>query len=306
MDMTLLSKLYKLEENKKFRKKWLEIKYANKVRLARWLHEKHGFNVDPNSVFDIMIKRIHEYKRQLMFTFYVIHRYLRLKEMTSAQRTKVLPKTCLIGGKAAPGYISAKKIIKLIHSVADTINNDPETSGRLKLFFVPNYNVSAAELLIPASDYNEHISCAGCEASGTSNMKFVMNGGIIIGTRDGANIEIGEEIGEENVVFFGNTVDTIEEQRQRMRTLDYKEYMPESLLQVIEEVENGRFGNDHNLSDLMNTIKNRNDYYLVGADFEAYLAAQEKVIEIFKKLNFFKILHFLRFFKFSNFLLIFY
>lgn len=275
-----LKKLNSFADNTQFQKVWLQIKKLNKQKLASWLKAEHNFEVDPNSAFDIMIKRLHEYKRQLMFTFYVIHRYFRLKQATPEERKKFVPKTCMIGGKAAPGYLVAKKVIKLIHCVSDVINKDPETSNYLKLFFVPNYNVSAAELLIPAAEFNEHISCAGTEASGTSNMKFVMNGGIIIGTKDGANIEIAEEIGEDNIIFFGNTVEKVEERRMFMRSKDYREYMPPVLLKVIESIESGYFGDCESLKELMGTIKNRNDFYLVGADFCEYLDAQKRVSSV--------------------------
>lgn len=273
----LLKKLETFADNSQFQKVWLQIKTVNKQRLSAFLKTEHNFEVDPNSCFDIMIKRIHEYKRQMMFVFYVIHRYLTLKQLSPEERKKFVPKTCMIGGKAAPGYEVAKKVIKLIHCVSDVINKDPETSNILKLFFVPNYNVTAAQLLIPAAEFNEHISCAGTEASGTSNMKFVMNGGIIIGTKDGANIEIAEEIGDENIIFFGCTVEQVEEKRMYMRSKDYREYMPQELLRVIDAINGGMFKGCPCLNELMGCITNRNDFYLIGVDFIDYLDAQRRV-----------------------------
>lgn len=157
-------------------------------------------------MFDIQVKRIHEYKRQLMNILYVIYRYISIKAMTPEERLKVVSRTVMFAGKAAPGYETAKNIIKLINEVSYVVNNDATTNNLLKVVFLPNYNVSNAEIIIPASDLSEHISTAGTEASGTSNMKFVMNGGLIIGTMDGANVEIYEEVGDDNIFIFGARV----------------------------------------------------------------------------------------------------
>lgn len=181
--------------DQEFRNKWRAIKKANKVRLADWIRRECKVDIDPESMFDIQVKRIHEYKRQLMNILYVIYRYISIKSMTPEERLNVVPRSVMFSGKAAPGYDTAKNIIKLINEVSYVVNNDASTNTLLKLVFLPNYNVSNAELIIPASDISEHISTAGTEASGTSNMKFVMNGGLIIGTMDGANVEIYEEVG---------------------------------------------------------------------------------------------------------------
>lgn len=187
-DLTQLDKLESFVDDKEFRKEWSEIKTSNKVRLAKYIKETTGYSVDPTALFDIQVKRIHEYKRQQLNIFGVIHRYLTIKSMTPEERKTVLPRVSIIGGKAAPGYWMAKTIIHLINNVASVVNNDPDVGDLLKVIFIQDYNVSKAEIICPASDISEHISTAGTEGSGTSNMKFVLNGGLIIGTCDGANV----------------------------------------------------------------------------------------------------------------------
>jgi starch phosphorylase len=187
-DLTLLNKLEAYVDDKAFRKEWQEIKYANKVRLAKHIKEATDISVNPAALFDVQVKRIHEYKRQQLNIFGVIHRYLAIKEMTAEQRSKLAPRVSIFGGKAAPGYWMAKNIIHLINKVGDVVNSDKDVGDLLKVVFIPDYNVSKAEIICPASDISEHISTAGTEASGTSNMKFVLNGGLIIGTCDGANV----------------------------------------------------------------------------------------------------------------------
>ena len=187
-DLTVLSEIEKYADDKEFKKEWQEIKYANKVRLAKHIKATTGVTVNPSALFDIQVKRIHEYKRQQMNIFGVIHRYLTIKAMTPEERKAVAPRVSVFGGKAAPGYWMAKTIIHLINSVGKVVNSDPEIGDLLKVIFLEDYNVSKAEIIIPASDVSEHISTAGTEASGTSNMKFVLNGGLIIGTCDGANV----------------------------------------------------------------------------------------------------------------------
>lgn len=187
-DLNILNELEKFVDDKEFRKEWAEIKYANKVRLAKHIKATTGVTVNPAALFDIQVKRIHEYKRQQMNIFGVIHRYLTIKAMTSEERKKLAPRVSIFGGKAAPGYWMAKTIIHLINKVGSVVNNDKDVGDLLKVIFLEDYNVSKAEIIIPASDISEHISTAGTEASGTSNMKFVLNGGLIIGTCDGANV----------------------------------------------------------------------------------------------------------------------
>jgi starch phosphorylase len=189
-DLNILNDLEKYADDKEFKKEWAEIKYANKVRLAKHIKSTTGVTVNPSALFDIQVKRIHEYKRQQMNIFGVIHRYLTIKALTPEERKKLAPRVSIFGGKAAPGYWMAKTIIHLINNVGAVINKDPDIGDLLKVVFLEDYNVSKAEIIIPASDISEHISTAGTEASGTSNMKFVLNGGLIIGTCDGANVSI--------------------------------------------------------------------------------------------------------------------
>lgn len=187
-DLTLLDGLEAFADDKKFKSDWAAVKHANKVRLAKHIKNTTGYSVDPSALFDIQVKRIHEYKRQQLNIFGVIHRYLTLKSLTPEERKKQVPRVSIFGGKAAPGYWMAKTIIHLINNVASVVNKDASVGDLLKVVFVEDYNVSKAEVIIPASDISEHISTAGTEASGTSNMKFVLNGGLIIGTCDGANV----------------------------------------------------------------------------------------------------------------------
>ena len=187
-DLTLLNKLEQYADDENFKKQWDEIKYANKVRLAQHILHTTGIKVNPRALFDIQVKRIHEYKRQQLNIFGVIHRYLTIKNLSPQERAKMVPRVAIFGGKAAPGYWMAKTIIHLISSVGEVINKDKDVGDLLKVIFIEDYNVSKAEIITPASDLSEHISTAGTEASGTSNMKFVLNGGLIIGTCDGANV----------------------------------------------------------------------------------------------------------------------
>ena len=216
--MTDLTKLKKLEtwaKDKSFQKDWMEIKKDRKRHLAAHIKETNGVDVNPEALFDIQVKRIHEYKRQNMNIFGVIHRYLALKAMSPEERKTQVPRVYIFGGKAAPGYYAAKMIIKLVNAVSDVVNADKETNEILKVVFIADYNVSKAEMIIPASDISQHISTAGTEASGTSNMKFTLNGGLILGTVDGANIEITREIGENNIFLFGHLAEDVEDLRHR-------------------------------------------------------------------------------------------
>ncbi|KAJ1505184.1 Non-essential glycogen phosphorylase [Coelomomyces lativittatus] len=279
-DLTELQKLKKFADDIPFQDAWYQIKYKNKQRLAALIHKQSGIQVSPDTLFDVHVKRIHEYKRQLMNILGVIYRYQQLKKMSPQQRQMEVKKTVIFGGKAAPGYYNAKLIIRLINKAAEVINADKETRDYLLLVFVYDYNVSLAEIIIPASDLSQHISTAGTEASGTSNMKFVLNGGLIVGTVDGANIEIGEEIGNSNFFFFGALADQVENIRflQRYRQVP----MNPNLDAVLRSISQGLYGDPTGYQPLIDSLTVGGDYYLLSNDFEAYLDALKKVDEEFK------------------------
>lgn len=282
--ITDLSQLKKLEayiDDEEVLKKLLSIKHAKKIELVKYLREVQGIEVNPNSIFDIQIKRLHEYKRQLLNIFHVIGLYNKLKLNPSMS---FQPVTYIYGAKAAPGYLVAKGIIRLINEVAQVINKDPETNGKLRIVFVENYRVSVAQKLFPAADISEQISTAGKEASGTGNMKFMLNGALTIGTLDGANVEIVEEAGEENNFIFGLKVNEIEE----MRAKGYDPHIPynsvEGLKKIVDSLIDGTFndlgtgiyGTIHR-SLMENAPWQQADQYFVLEDFEAYRNAQKKI-----------------------------
>jgi len=265
------------QEDKTFRKEWRELKQLKKQQLIRWLEKKNGYFLNPDSMFDVQIKRIHEYKRQLLNLLYTVYLYNKLRR---DQDFKPEPRTVILAGKAAPGYFAAKLIIKLAHDIAEVINKDPLTSARLQLVFVENYGVTVAEKLIPATDLSQHISTAGTEASGTGNMKFSLNGALILGTLDGANIEILEEVGEKNLFVFGMDSEAV----QRLRSEGYQpshflETNPE-LEEVLKMIESGFFNPKHPelYRELCNGLR-EHDHFMLLADFESYCEVQEKVIE---------------------------
>ncbi|KAJ9307683.1 CAZyme family GT35 [Paecilomyces variotii] len=280
-DLTLLDGLEAHADDKTFRSDWAAVKHANKVRLATHIKNTTGYSVNPSSLFDIQVKRIHEYKRQQLNIFGVIHRYLTIKSMTPDERKKLVPRVSIFGGKAAPGYWMAKTVIHLINNVASVVNKDPDVGDLLKVIFVEDYNVSKAEIIIPASDISEHISTAGTEASGTSNMKFVLNGGLIIGTCDGANIEITREISEQNIFLFGNLAEDIEELRHKHLYANDLQLDPD-LTKVFDAIRSGTFGDVNDFSALLSSIAEHGDYYLVSDDFHSYITAQGVVDEAFK------------------------
>lgn len=269
-NLEMLSGLKRFTDDPAFVQRWQEIKLTNKRRLAQHIRSTLGISLNAGALFDVQVKRIHEYKRQLMNILAVIHRYLRLQAMSPAELAGMVPRVVIFGGKAAPGYYMAKLVIKLINDVAEKVNSNPTTAPLLKVVFLPDYNVSLAEIIIPASDISEHISTAGTEASGTSNMKFALNGGLIIGTLDGANIEILEEIGEENMFIFGCKAEEVEDIRHRQR------YRPTpidaELAKVLEAVKAGLFGDYSIYAPLMNTLTVSGDYYLLSHDFASCTA----------------------------------
>ncbi|KAI0896980.1 glycosyltransferase family 35 protein [Annulohypoxylon nitens] len=279
-DLTLLNKLEEFVDDKAFRKEWAEIKYANKVRLAKYIKTTTDITVNPAALFDVQVKRIHEYKRQQLNIFGVIYRYLKLKELSPEERKKQLPRVSIFGGKAAPGYWMAKQIIHLVNSVGAVVNNDPDIGDLLKVVFLEDYNVSKAEMITPASDLSEHISTAGTEASGTSNMKFVLNGGLIIGTCDGANIEITREIGQENIFLFGTLSEDVEDLRHAHTYGTHA--VDAGLNQVFEAIKSGKFGDSQDFNALISAVRDHGDYYLVSDDFQSYLDTQKMVDEEYR------------------------
>ncbi|CAJ2512339.1 Uu.00g053540.m01.CDS01 [Anthostomella pinea] len=274
-DLTLLNKIENFVDDKEFRKEWAEIKYANKVRLANYIKSTMDITVNPEALFDIQVKRIHEYKRQQLNIFGVIYRYLKLKQMSPEERKKQLPRVSIFGGKAAPGYWMAKQIIHLVNNVGAVVNKDPEIGDLLKVIFLEDYNVSKAEIITPASDLSEHISTAGTEASGTSNMKFVLNGGLIIGTCDGANIEITREIGQENIFLFGTLSEDVEDLRH---SHNYGQHsVGAGLTEVFNAIQSGTFGDTNDFGAMISAVRDHGDYYLVSDDFQSYIDTQKMV-----------------------------
>jgi starch phosphorylase len=274
-DLYELKKLLPFKEDASFRDKWQRVKAENKKSLASYIKNTTGIEINPDSMFDVQIKRLHEYKRQLLFSFYILSQYLKLKKNPSL---KAQPRTFIFSGKAAPGYFTAKLIIKFITSMADAINNDRAVDGRLKVVFLENYRVSLAEKIFPASELSEQISTAGTEASGTGCMKFMVNGALTIGTLDGANVEIEEEVGKDNIFIFGLKTKEIMDMRARgYNPMAYIEASPElreifALIKsnFLSPVDFGLF--EPIVSNLM-----YNDYFFVCADFVSYCAAQEKI-----------------------------
>lgn len=277
-----LKNIDKLATNKTFVKKFAKIKRENKLKLAAYIRDEMNVEINPDSIFDVQIKRIHEYKRQLLLAMHTIALYNRIKANPDAPFT---PRTVIIAGKAAPGYTMAKLFIKFINSVGDVINNDPEVGDKLKMVFLPNYSVSLAEKIIPAADLSEQISTAGMEASGTGNMKFALNGAVTIGTLDGANVEIREEVGDENIFIFGLKVEEIDEIRQRGYNPWDHYHASEELRKVVDQIRSGFFTPDQpNLFDaISHTLLDGGDYYMLMADFDAYVQAQKDVEALYGK-----------------------
>ncbi|XP_046577563.1 glycogen phosphorylase, muscle form-like [Haliotis rubra] len=281
--VTNLSELRQLEplvDDESFLRGIMRVKQENKIRLAAYIKQEYNIEVNPASIFDMQVKRIHEYKRQLLNCLHVITIYNRLKKDPSMD---FVPRTVMVGGKAAPGYHMAKLIIKLINNVGRVINNDPIVGDRLKVVYLENYRVSLAEKIIPAADLSEQISLAGTEASGTGNMKFQLNGALTIGTLDGANVEMREEMGPDNIFIFGMTVDDVDELNRRgYNPRSYYESNSE-LRQVLDQINNGYFSpeNPDLFKDVFNNLVN-DDRFRLLADYEAYIRSQDEVNELFK------------------------
>jgi starch phosphorylase len=276
-----LKKLTKYADDKKFSKQFATIKNENKKELADYIKANNNVEIDPNSMFDIQIKRIHEYKRQLMAALHVITLYNRLKENPDLDMP---PRTVIFAGKAAPGYTMAKLHIKLINSIAEVVNNDPQVNEKLKCVFLQNYSVTLAEKMIPAANLSEQISTAGMEASGTGNMKFALNGALTIGTLDGANVEIKEEVGDENIFIFGLEVEDVEcLRREGYNPWDYYN-ANEELKQALDQIRDGFFsqGDKELFQPIINALLHEGDYFMVLSDYEAYVNKQKEVSELFK------------------------
>ena len=282
--LTDLSHIHYLEEcassgNQEFHQQWFEIKQSNKVRLAELVLEKTGIEFNPEALFDVQVKRIHEYKRQLLNILHVIHVYIRLK---NGDTEYPIARNVLIGGKAAPGYHMAKLLIKLVNNVAEIINSDPDVNAKLKLAFLPDYNVSAMEVIAPGTDLSEQISTAGKEASGTGNMKFMMNGALTIGTYDGANIEILEHVGKENFFLFGLRAEEVSELQQHYDPEHFISGDPD-LQAVLKLLESGHFNlfEPGIFNDIIASVRSPYDHWLTLADFRSYVDTQKRVAECY-------------------------
>jgi len=280
-ELSHLKKLIPLSENKAFCAQFQNIKQSNKQALAAFIKKQLNIEINPKSLFDVQIKRIHEYKRQLLNLLHVITHYNRIH----ANPTDVVPRTVIFAGKAAPGYATAKLIIKLINSVADVINHDPIIGDKLKVVFLPNYDVSKAVRIIPAADLSEQISTAGTEASGTGNMKLALNGALTIGTLDGANIEIRDEVGEENIFIFGLTAEGVADLKQRgYNAWEYYHRNPE-LKQVLDMITSGYFSPEEPslFQPLVDILTHSNDYFMLLADYADYVLCQQRVEELYRR-----------------------
>ena len=278
-DLEQLRQLEPLASDPSFQARWQRAQRANKERLAGLVKQECGVSFDADALFDVQVKRIHEYKRQLLNILHVIHRYAQIK---AGEKPPGGPRCVVIGGKAAPGYARAKLIIRLINNVAAVVNADPEVSSVLKVAFLPNYRVSAMEVICPATDLSEQVSTAGKEASGTGNMKFMMNGAVTIGTLDGANIEIRDAVGADNFFLFGLTAEEVEQTRATYDPAALIAADP-NLKRVMELLDNGIFDlKEPGIFDaIAQSIRDPHDPWMIAADFGSYIAAQDRVAEAF-------------------------
>ena len=285
-DLPQISKIKELADNKKAQKEFMEIKYQNKLRLAKYIKEHNGVEVDPNSIFDVQVKRLHEYKRQLLNILHVMYLYNELKVHPDME---FFPRTFIFGAKAAAGYRNAKLTIKLINAVADVVNNDASIGGKIKVVFIENYNVSNAEIIFAAADVSEQISTASKEASGTGNMKFMLNGALTLGTMDGANVEIVEEVGAENAFIFGLSSDEV------INYENHGGYNPmdiynsdKDIKRIVDQLIDGTYSADKELfrplyNSLLNTLStSKADTYFILKDFRSYAEAQKKVEKAYR------------------------
>ena len=274
-DLSQIEKLKAFADKGEFKRAIADIKYDNKVKLAQYVKKTLDIDLDPHALFDVQVKRIHEYKRQILNVLHIIARY---NEMLAHPEKDWQPRVFILAGKAASAYYAAKQTIRLINDVANVINNDERLKGRLKVVFIPNYSVSLAQLIIPAADISEQISLAGTEASGTSNMKFALNGALTLGTLDGANVEILDNVGEDHIFIFGNTVEQVEAlRREGYRPFDYYQN-DEQLREVIDQIIRGDFSPEepNRYHSLIQGLQ-YHDYYQSFADFRSYVEAQKAV-----------------------------
>ena len=274
-DLSQIEKLKAFADKGEFKRAVADIKYDNKVKLAQYVKKTLDIDLDPHALFDVQVKRIHEYKRQMLNVLHIIARY---NEMLAHPEKDWQPRVFILAGKAASAYYAAKQTIRLINDVANVINNDERLKGRLKVVFIPNYSVSLAQLIIPAADISEQISLAGTEASGTSNMKFALNGALTLGTLDGANVEILDNVGEDHIFIFGNTVEQVEAlRREGYRPFDYYQN-DEQLREVIDQIIRGDFSAEepNRYHSLIQGLQ-YHDYYQSFADFRSYVEAQKAV-----------------------------
>jgi starch phosphorylase len=279
-DLEQLRNLEPYADDPNFRQAWREVKHQNKIALAGFIQQRVGVEVNPNSLFDVMAKRLHEYKRQLLKILHIITLYNRLNAQPDLD---IVPRTFIFGAKAAPGYLMAKMLIKLIHCVADEVNSNAVIQNRLKVVFLPNYNVTLGEKVYPAADLSEQISLAGLEASGTGNMKFALNGALTIGTLDGANIEIRERVGAENFFLFGLTADEVTALRPKGYSPSQACQQNPELLRAIEQIASNRFspGSPGLFQPLVDALLS-SDYYLITADYATYIAQQDMVGQAYR------------------------
>ena len=286
-NLSVINKLKLYVDDEKCQHEFMNIKYQNKLRLAKYIKEHNGIDVDPRSIFDVQVKRLHEYKRQLMNILHVMYLYNQLKENPNLD---MIPRTFIFGAKAAAGYKIAKLTIKLINAVADVVNNDRSINNKLKVVFIEDYRVSNAELIFAAADVSEQISTASKEASGTGNMKFMLNGALTIGTMDGANVEIVEEVGEENAFIFGTSSDEIIE-LEKNRSYDPMQIFnnDQDIRHILMQLINGYFSpyDTELFRDIYNSLlntqsSNRADTYFILKDFRMYADAQRKVDEKYR------------------------